>query len=202
MLTSFNMHVSPCKEGHARDAMNQANAGAVCHPATNSNYDFCSVSLVRPFVLVPSRGYGKHFNLYVWEMKKYMLMVEKILIPILLKSLLHQLSYVFHTSCVVFSCLADEALFKGFSSFFSRDLYANVTSQPTARDMVWCQIKSLQVLRSVPCLCPYCTCLFLEPFRVRLKMFSSGLICQFTCPRFINPNYKCPLVPLEENKKE
>ncbi len=94
------MHVSPRKEG-TRGAMNQTNTKAICNPETNSNYDFCYVSLVNPFVLLQSQRYGKQFNLHVKEMKKCVLMVEKILIPISLTSSLDQLSYVIHMSCTV-----------------------------------------------------------------------------------------------------
>lgn len=34
---------------------------------TNSNYHFCYVSLVQPFVLLQRHGYGKQFNLYVGD---------------------------------------------------------------------------------------------------------------------------------------
>lgn len=78
----------------AHGAMNQRNTKAICHPETNSNYGFCYVPLVKAFVLLWSSRYGKHFNLPVWELKEYILMAEKILIPVLLTSFLDPISYV------------------------------------------------------------------------------------------------------------
>lgn len=48
---------------------------------TNSNYHFCYVSLVHPFVLAQSHGYGKQFNLYVGDEEMFA-DGENILIPI------------------------------------------------------------------------------------------------------------------------
>lgn len=96
------MHISSCKDG-TYCAMNQTNTKAICYSATNSNYDFY-VSLVNPFVVLQSHGYGKQLNLHVKEMKKYMLMEEKILILISLTSWHYRLSYAGHISCTSLSC--------------------------------------------------------------------------------------------------
>lgn len=68
-------HGSPHKESTC-SAMDQTNIKAICYPETNSNHNFCYVSLVNPFVLLQSQGYGKQLNLHVYEMKKFMLMVH------------------------------------------------------------------------------------------------------------------------------
>lgn len=59
------MHISSRKEG-THCAMNQTNTKAICYSATNSNYNFY-VSLVNPFVVLQSHGYGKQLNLHVKE---------------------------------------------------------------------------------------------------------------------------------------
>ena len=97
--------------------MDQTNTKAIFYPETNNNYDFCYVSLVNPFVLSQSHRYGKQLNFHVWDMRKYMLMVEQIFIPISVTSLLSQLSYVVHTSGIVSYCLTDGALLKVFFFF-------------------------------------------------------------------------------------
>lgn len=57
------------QHAHQHTWCNQANKrrGHLQSRETNSNYDFCYVSLVHPFVLLQSHGYGKQFNLYVGD---------------------------------------------------------------------------------------------------------------------------------------
>lgn len=95
------MHISPPKRSTC-SAVDQTNAKAICYPETNSNYNFCYISLVNPFVLLQSYGYGKQLNLHVYEMKKYMLMVHWKKMPDLRENILETSFLLLKTS--PFSC--------------------------------------------------------------------------------------------------
>lgn len=127
-----------------------------------------------------------------------MLMVEKNFIPISFTSLLNQLSYVANTSCIGLHCPADVEV---FGVFFSTSNQFSNTSP--------CNIKFIHVQRSFSCILneqvqnsvALSRCISNHLVVKGCGIFYSGLLCQFTCPFFIRPNYKHPKGLLEEKRK-